>query len=75
MLGDDSTEQTADAESQVPSREDAAVGGTSLVMACHMHKHVEEGRVEVAVAQTDEGGGEVVGDRMMPHYEEDETYQ
>ena len=45
MLCHDSSQETTDAEPQVPADEDAAVGCASLVVPCHIHEHIEEGWV------------------------------
>lgn len=52
MLCHNTTEKTADSESQIPTRKNTAVGSASLVVASHIDKHIQEGWIEMAVAQT-----------------------
>ena len=56
MLGYNSTQKTTDSESQIPTGQDTAVGSTTLVVAGNIDKHIQEGRIEMTIAQTDECG-------------------
>ena len=73
MFGNDSAQQASYAEAKVPSRKNAAVGSASLVVSCHVDKHVEEGRVEMPVAQSDKDGREVICHWMGNGHKEGEA--
>ena len=75
MLCHNTTEQTADSESQIPTRKNTAVGCASLVVARHIDKHIQEGRLKMTVAQTDECCREVIGYWMLDGDEDDEAHQ
>ena len=64
VLCHDTAEQAAKSESEVPSREDARVCRAALVVPCYGHEHVEEGRVEVSVAQAYHQCRQIVGHGM-----------
>ena len=64
VLCHDTAEQAAKSESEVPSREDARVCRAALVVPCHGHEHVEEGRIEVSVAQAYHQCRQIVGHGM-----------
>ena len=44
-------------------------------MAGYIDKHVEESRVEVSIAQSEEGSREIISYRMMNAYEEKKSHK
>lgn len=75
MFRHDSSQQTTDSEAQVPAREDAAVGGASLVVPGYVDEHIEERGIEVSVAQSDECCRKVVCHGVGDGHEDDESHQ
>ena len=64
-LGDDASEEDAEPHAEIPRDEDGGVGGAALIVAGYFDKHVEEGGIHLAVAETDADGGGIEGPGLL----------
>ena len=62
QLGDDASEQDAQAHADVPRDEDGGVGRATLIILGHADGHVLESRPQVSVAEADEQGRTVIAE-------------